>query len=84
MSDDTVSPELVGDAWPAAEPGNDPVLYGHVSLEPRGEFEARSVQTFRLTYTVGRFGMSPPAPAPVPACRWPTPGPATSAPGSVR
>ena len=33
------------------------MLYGHVELTPRGAFEARSVQTFSLTYTVGRYGI---------------------------
>ncbi len=57
MSEDVVATELVGAVWPAAQPGEDPVLYGHVELEPRGAFEARSVQTFRLVYTVGRYGI---------------------------
>jgi len=52
-----VASELVGAAWPAAQPGSDPVLYGHVSLDPLGAFEARSLQTFRLVYTVGRYGI---------------------------
>ncbi len=52
-----VDSELVGDAWPLAHPGEDPVLYGSVSLEPTGAFEARSLQTFSLTYTAGRFGL---------------------------
>ncbi|MGI9334093.1 MAG: DUF3604 domain-containing protein, partial [Gammaproteobacteria bacterium] len=56
-SNDVVASELVGDVWPAAEPGEDPVLYGHVELEPRGAFEARSLQTFKLVYTVGRYGI---------------------------
>jgi|GEM_PF-4276048 len=43
---DVVSTELMGDVWPATQPGEDPVLYGHVELTPRGAFEARSVQTF--------------------------------------
>lgn len=55
--DGVVAAELVGDVWPATEPGQDPVLYGHVKLEPDGAFEVRSVQTFTLTYTVGRFGI---------------------------
>lgn len=58
MSDQTrVDPALVGDVWPGAHPGEDPVLYGHAALEPRGAFEARSTQTFRLVYTVGRYGI---------------------------
>ena len=55
--DGVVSNELVGAAWPSAQPGSDPVLYGHVSLDPVGAFEARSLQTFRLVYTVGRYGI---------------------------
>jgi hypothetical protein len=39
------------------QPGSDPVLYGHVDLMPKGQFEVRSYQTFTLTYTVGRFGL---------------------------
>ena len=57
MPDTPVAPELVGAVWPAAHPGEDPMLYGHVDLQPRGAFEARSVQTFRLVYTVGRYGI---------------------------
>ena len=52
-----VQSELVGDAWPVAHPGEDPVLYGSVNLQPNGAFEARSLQTFALTYTAGRFGL---------------------------
>lgn len=57
MSENRVDPTLVGDVWPAAQPGEDPMLYGHVELQPKGAFEARSVQTFRLVYTVGRYGL---------------------------
>lgn len=57
MPETKVDSELVGDVWPAAHPGEDPVLYGHVELQPKGAFEARSLQTFRLIYTVGRFGI---------------------------
>ena len=53
----TVANELVGAAWPSVQPGTGPVLYGHVSLDPLGAFEARSLQTFRLVYTVGRYGI---------------------------
>ena len=52
-----VDSKLIGDAWPQAHPGADPVLYGNVSLSPEGAFEARSLQTFALTYTAGRFGL---------------------------
>lgn len=47
----------MGEVWPAAHPGADPVLYGHVDLQPKGAFEARSVQTFHMVYTVGRYGI---------------------------
>ncbi|MEZ5660377.1 MAG: DUF3604 domain-containing protein [Burkholderiaceae bacterium] len=47
----------VGAVWPQAHPGTDPVLYGHVRLDPQGGFEVRSSQTFTLTYTVGRYGI---------------------------
>src|SRR3546814_500124 len=57
MTDTPVASELVGAVWPAAHPGEDPLLYGHVELQPKGAFEARSVQTFRLVYTVGRYGI---------------------------
>ncbi len=48
---------LVGEVWPSAQPGEDAVLYGHVELEPKDPVEVRSLQTFRLTYTVGRYGL---------------------------
>ena len=57
MTANGVPNKYIGDAWPAVGPGSDPVLYGHVSLEPLGAFEVRSLQTFTLTYTAGRFGM---------------------------
>jgi hypothetical protein len=52
-----IDSELVGEVWPSAEPGEDPVLYGHVDFEPKGAFAVRSIQTFHLTYTVGRYGL---------------------------
>ncbi|PCJ58432.1 MAG: DUF3604 domain-containing protein [Planctomycetota bacterium] len=48
---------LVGEGWSEVEPGNDPVLYGHVTIDTKGNFEVRSYQTITLTYTVGRFGL---------------------------
>lgn len=57
MSSNPVDPVLVGDVWPATQPGEDPLLYGHVEMQPRGAFEARSVQTFKMVYTVGRYGI---------------------------
>ena len=52
-----VEKRYVGDAWSVAHPGKDPVLYGSAALTPNGEFEARSLQCFSLTYTAGRFGL---------------------------
>lgn len=57
MSETVVDSELVGEVWPSAHPGIDPVLYGHVDLQPKGAFQARSLQTFQLVYTVGRYGI---------------------------
>lgn len=52
-----VDSDLIGELWPSGQPGEDPVLYGHATLEPRGGVEVRSAQTFRLIYTVGRYGL---------------------------
>ena len=52
-----VNPDHVADVWPAATPAGDPVLYGQAELSPDGAFAVRSYQTFKLTYTVGRFGL---------------------------
>lgn len=52
-----VDPALVGEVWTDAKPSEDPVLYGHVSMEPNGPVPARSAQTLKITYTVGRHGM---------------------------
>ena len=49
--------EHVGELWPAGEPAEDPVMYGHATMTPTGAFEARSYQTFTLTYTAGRYGV---------------------------
>jgi hypothetical protein len=46
-----------GEAFAGSEPAKDPVLYGHADIEPKGAFEARSLQTFTLTYTAGRYGL---------------------------
>jgi hypothetical protein len=48
---------LVGEGWSQVQPGADPVLYGHVDMNPKGDFEVRSFQTFTMVYTVGRFGL---------------------------
>ncbi len=52
-----VSRELVGDNSPSVRPGNDPALYGSAVLTPLEPVEARSYQTFKLTYTVGKLGI---------------------------
>ncbi len=52
-----VSRHLVGENRPSVRPGDDPALFGAAVLEPRDAVEARSFQTFRLTYTVGRIGL---------------------------
>ena len=55
--DGPVPGHLVGEAWPAVQPGADPVLLGHARLEPSDPVAVRSAQTFTLTYTVGRYGL---------------------------
>lgn len=47
----------MGEMFTDALPAEDPVLYGTADLEPKGAFEARSDQTFTLTYTAGRYGL---------------------------
>ncbi len=49
--------ELMGEVWPAAEPGKDPGDYGSASLSGDTPVEIRSFQTIVITYTVGRFGI---------------------------
>jgi len=51
------SQELRGEVFTNALPAEDPVLYGSATLSPQGTFEARSLQTFELTYTCGRYGL---------------------------
>lgn len=55
--DNLVDSPLVGELWPAGHPGEDPVLYGHARIDPDGPVEVRSLQSFRLIYTVGRYGL---------------------------
>ncbi len=52
-----VSRHLVGENRPSVRSGDDPALFGSAVLEPRSPVEARSFQTFRLTYTVGKIGL---------------------------
>ena len=49
--------ELRGEVFTNALPAEDPVLFGSAKLLPEGSFEARSLQTFELTYTCGRYGL---------------------------
>lgn len=51
------APELIGEIFSEAMPTEDPVLYGHADIDPKGDFEARSHQTFAITYTTGRYGL---------------------------
>lgn len=56
--DNLVDSNLVGEAGSTVEPGADPTLYGHVRMEGANRpVEARSYQTFRLIYAVGRYGL---------------------------
>jgi len=48
---------LVAEIFSNALPTEDAVLYGSATLEPSGAFVARSLQTFKLTYTTGRYGL---------------------------
>lgn len=47
----------MGEIFTNAFPAEDPVLYGTADLTPKGSFEARSFQTFTLTYHTGRYGL---------------------------
>ena len=52
-----VDPAMVAEVWSDARPSEDPVLYGHVTMDPSGPVPARSTQTLKIIYTVGRHGM---------------------------
>jgi len=52
-----VDPDLVGEIWPSAEPFDDSLQYGRIDFSPIGAFEVRSLQTFKLIYTAGRYGI---------------------------
>ncbi len=51
------APHHMGEVFTNARPTEDPVLFGSVQLDPAGHFEVRSLQSFRLTYTTGRYGL---------------------------
>jgi hypothetical protein len=57
MSVDRIDDKHMGEIWPAAHPAADENDYGTVDLSPRGAFEAGSLQTFRLVYTAGPYGI---------------------------
>ncbi|MEM1396214.1 MAG: DUF3604 domain-containing protein [Pseudomonadota bacterium] len=53
----TIPDDIMGDAWPDLEPGPDGSDYGTTMFSPEGRFPVRSLQSFRLVYTVGDFGL---------------------------
>lgn len=57
MNADRIDDKHMGEIWPAAHPAADADRYGAVDLTPRGAFEVRSLQTFRLVYTAGPYGI---------------------------
>ena len=52
-----IEDELLGDVWPAVEPGTDDRDYGSARLEVSGSCTIRSFQTLTITYTAGKFGL---------------------------
>ncbi|MDX1400545.1 MAG: hypothetical protein R3245_01365, partial [Kiloniellales bacterium] len=52
-----LSPKLLGEVFSDARPAEDPVLFGYADLNPKGQFEARSFQSFNLSYVAGRYGL---------------------------
>jgi hypothetical protein len=48
---------LMGDVWPVAQPGTDLADYGSAKLTPDEPVEIRSLQSLKLVYTVGKFGL---------------------------
>ncbi len=49
--------DLMGEVWPAAEPGAGPADRGSASIDVDGPVEIRSFRTIVVSYTVGRFGL---------------------------
>jgi hypothetical protein len=49
--------KIMGDIWPDASPGLDGAFYGKTHFMPVGRFPVRSLQSFKLVYTVGEFGL---------------------------
>ncbi|WP_375572566.1 DUF3604 domain-containing protein [Seohaeicola saemankumensis] len=52
-----VAAELVGEAVSSTRPGDDPALYGTVTMEAPDQVEVRTYQTFRIVYTTGKLGI---------------------------
>ncbi|MEM9063313.1 MAG: DUF3604 domain-containing protein [Pseudomonadota bacterium] len=52
-----IEPHLMGDVWPAAEPGSTAADYGSAALSPVAPVPVRSYQTLTITYTAGKFGL---------------------------
>ena len=52
-----IESKLIGEAWPAVQPFENPQIYGAVELEPKGNFVVRSYASFTLRYTAGRYGI---------------------------
>ncbi|MEO1494708.1 MAG: DUF3604 domain-containing protein [Pseudomonadota bacterium] len=53
----SIDDAMMGDVWPAVEPGRDAQDYGSVRLEPTAPCPVRSFQTFTVTYAAGKFGL---------------------------
>lgn len=56
-SPNIISDHLMGEVWPAVQPGRGASDLGSVRLEPSAPVRVRSLQTLQLVYTVGRFGL---------------------------
>ncbi|WP_346900235.1 DUF3604 domain-containing protein [uncultured Roseibium sp.] len=56
-SPNIISDHLMGEVWPTVQPGRGPSDLGSVRLEPSVPVRVRSMQTLKLVYTVGRFGL---------------------------
>lgn len=58
MTNPNIIPEhLMGEVWPSVQPGRTRGDLGSVRIEPSEPARVRSMQTYRLVYTVGRFGL---------------------------
>jgi len=57
MTIDRIDDKHMGEIWPSAHPAAGADQYGTVELTPRGAFPVHSLQTFRLVYTAGPYGI---------------------------